>query len=340
MTWRWIHNFDQKMRQQNRKVCLHLDNFSGHYIDYEPENIELVYFAPNLTLWVQPLDAGIIHWFKAHYRQHFCKNALEWDELGEENIYKVDLLTILQMAMDAWDNITLETIENCWKHAGIQRDLITIWLPAPTLTQQGWSIVLKFASASDMSLPQAEAELQALFGSQYNDNYWRPALKVVTECEPDNNMIEAVLKLWESMSTTPPPVPEEPTINLPEYNDALEDLGHSIRTLQECNRIFHSAIEPDRFVELEGKEEGEEVRLRTDEEIIEEVKKDMAPPEEAIDETKDDSDEDELVSLAVMMDATMKLESRAPGVGGRRSELLKLCHKFRVELSKSMALGE
>ena len=99
------------------------------------------------------------------------------------------------MATAAWNEVTPETIRNCWKHAGIQRDPITVRLPAPTLVQQGWSIILRFASGSNMTLPRVEAELQALFKDQYNDSDWRPALKVVTECEPDDNVIEAISKL-------------------------------------------------------------------------------------------------------------------------------------------------
>lgn len=109
----WIRDFDKKMEQQNRRVCLLLDNFSGHYVSYEPKNVEMVYFAPNLTPWVQPLDAGIIRCFKAHYRKRFCKNALECDELGEANIYEIDLLQVLNMATDAWDDVTPDTIKNC-----------------------------------------------------------------------------------------------------------------------------------------------------------------------------------------------------------------------------------
>ena len=60
------------MHLQNRKIILLLDNFSGHNIDYSPTNIRLVFFAPNMTAFIQPLDAGIIRCFKAHYRALFC----------------------------------------------------------------------------------------------------------------------------------------------------------------------------------------------------------------------------------------------------------------------------
>jgi len=177
--------FDDMMRVQKRKVCLHLDNFSGHYISYEPTNVELIYLKPNLTAWVQPLDAGIIRCFKAHYRQRFCQEALKRDASGEADIYSFNLLETLHMAHDAWDDVTPETIKNCWKHTGIQRDPIILRVPS-TLTQRGWNIICAFAdSSSGMTLPQAEDLLKKVFGDQYNDDDWRPALKIVTETEPD-----------------------------------------------------------------------------------------------------------------------------------------------------------
>ena len=330
------------MRQENRNVCLHLDNFFGHYIDYEPTNVRIVYFGPNLTSWVQPLDAGIIRCFKAHYRQRFCKSALERDELGEVDIYSINLLQVLQMATAAWDDVSPETIQNCWKHAGIQRNPITIRLPAPTLVQQGWSIILKFASGSDMTLPQAEAELQALLEHQYNDDDWRPALKAITECEPDDDVIGAVSKLRESVSVAPPippPIPNgESGINLPEYDDALTDLGNSIKKLKGRNRLFRGVLTPQEFIELDGEQE-EERQSRTDEEIVEEITRGMATlDDEEIVEDEDDGCDDEEISLSEMMDAATKLEKGALTVGGCGPELSSLCRKFRVELRKMILL--
>jgi len=109
------------MREAGHHICLLIDNFSGHTIGYKPQNIHIVFFKPNLTPFVQPLDAGVIRCFKAHYRQAFCKRAIELDEAGEHEIYKIDLLEGMIMAQTAWKEILPSTIEHCWAHTGIQR---------------------------------------------------------------------------------------------------------------------------------------------------------------------------------------------------------------------------
>jgi hypothetical protein len=97
-----------------------VDNFSGHYISYQPRNIQLEYFEPNLTPYVQPLDAGIIRCFKAHYRRAYCMRAIDLDEAGESEIYKINILEGMIMAKRAWDAITPATIAHCWDHTQIQ----------------------------------------------------------------------------------------------------------------------------------------------------------------------------------------------------------------------------
>ena len=96
-----------------------LDNFPGCMIVYQPTNIELIYFKPNLTSYVQPLDAGIIQSFKVHYRKAFCACAIDMDDAGELDIYKINLLEVMLMVRQAWDVITPEMVRNCWRHTGI-----------------------------------------------------------------------------------------------------------------------------------------------------------------------------------------------------------------------------
>lgn len=108
------------MQREDRRIILTLDNASSHFINYEPKNIELAYFSANMTSHVQPLDAGIVRCFKAHYRQAFSLRAVEMDEADELDIYKIDLLEAMTMACEAWDAVSSETIKNCWNHTRIQ----------------------------------------------------------------------------------------------------------------------------------------------------------------------------------------------------------------------------
>jgi len=114
-----MKNLDVQMGSQNRHILLLLDNFSGHYISYKARNIQVEFFEPNMTSFIQPCNAGIIWCFKAHYWQTFCIQALDQEEAGERNIYKIDLLEAMLMARKAWDKVTQDTIAHCWNHTKI-----------------------------------------------------------------------------------------------------------------------------------------------------------------------------------------------------------------------------
>ena len=109
------------MRSQKRHILLTIDNFSGHLIDYVPTNIQIEFFEPNLTAFVQPLDAGIIRCFKAHYQNNFCQRAIQLDEAGERDIYKINLREGMMMAEEAWKAVSAMTIAHCWDHTKIRQ---------------------------------------------------------------------------------------------------------------------------------------------------------------------------------------------------------------------------
>jgi hypothetical protein len=118
---RWLKKFDFKMCGSNRHVCLFVDNFAGHVVGYQPTNVQLEFFEPNMTSFVQPCNTGIIRCFKALYRQNFCRVAIDLDELGEREIYKINILEGMMMARRAWDQVSSTTIKHCWNHTQIQQ---------------------------------------------------------------------------------------------------------------------------------------------------------------------------------------------------------------------------
>jgi len=108
------------MKREWRNICLYVDNFSGHKITYQLSNISLEFCEPNMTSFVQPCDAGIIHCFKALYCSNFCSRAIDLDAAGERDIYKINLLEGMTMAKAAWDAVSAKTIQHCWNHSKIQ----------------------------------------------------------------------------------------------------------------------------------------------------------------------------------------------------------------------------
>jgi len=187
---RWLKSLDIKMRHQERNIVLLVDNFSGHYVQYTPRNIQVEFFELNLTAFVQPCDAGIIRCLKAHYRQEFCFRALELEEAGERDIYKINLLEAMLLAKRAWTAVTQDTISHCWNHTKIQQNLVSYTTPiepAPTnpvspptpplADPKAWDIIREFAAA-DMTLPQAEECLKAYLGDKYVELEWRESSKL------------------------------------------------------------------------------------------------------------------------------------------------------------------
>jgi DDE superfamily endonuclease len=75
---------------------------SGHFrvIKCRPRNIQIEFSKPNLTPFVQPLGTGIIRCFKAHYRKAMCIRAIELDDAGVQEIYKLNILEGMKMAQD------------------------------------------------------------------------------------------------------------------------------------------------------------------------------------------------------------------------------------------------
>ncbi|CAE6504089.1 unnamed protein product [Rhizoctonia solani] len=118
---KWLVRFNADMRGQGRHVLLLVDNASGHK-KFNPNlypNVRVEFLAPGLTSFLQPLDAGIIRCFKAHFRRAQVRRALARLEAGEAKIYHIEPLEAMQMGKAAWDAILPSTIVNCWRHTGI-----------------------------------------------------------------------------------------------------------------------------------------------------------------------------------------------------------------------------
>ena len=86
----WVRKLDYDMQQQNRQICLLLDNCPAHPPTIDGlTNTTIKFLPPNTTSVLQPMDQGIIHSLKRHYRQLLLMKYLAIPET--EGTYQVDL---------------------------------------------------------------------------------------------------------------------------------------------------------------------------------------------------------------------------------------------------------
>ncbi|XP_050324434.1 tigger transposable element-derived protein 4-like [Bactrocera neohumeralis] len=127
--WREIiKEFDDKLAAKNKKILLLIDNASCHKLDFTPKSIEIVFLPPCTTSLIQPLDQGIIQSLKSHYRKCLVREHILAAEGGfMANFLKsVNILRVLDIVRRTWWLVTLQTIRNCFKKAGIYEGILVM----------------------------------------------------------------------------------------------------------------------------------------------------------------------------------------------------------------------
>uniref|UniRef100_A0A3Q3DRB9 HTH CENPB-type domain-containing protein n=1 Tax=Hippocampus comes TaxID=109280 RepID=A0A3Q3DRB9_HIPCM len=72
---KWLHQLNNKMVIQNRKILLFMDNCGAH-VPATLSNMKIIFFPPNTTSHLQPMDAGVIQNVKLQYRKSMLKSIL------------------------------------------------------------------------------------------------------------------------------------------------------------------------------------------------------------------------------------------------------------------------
>lgn len=121
----WLRWFDNQM--SGRRVILVMDNFSAHEmavgeiaalpVELRLRNTEIIWLPPNSTSKAQPLDQGIIAAFKAIYRRHWLRYMSEELDHERDPHKTVNILKSIRWIIRAWDEVTPQTIANCWQHS-------------------------------------------------------------------------------------------------------------------------------------------------------------------------------------------------------------------------------
>ncbi|KAG0440720.1 Tigger transposable element-derived protein 6 [Dictyocoela muelleri] len=78
----WLGDRDLKMKLKNRKIILLLDNCPAHKVNIKITHIELMYLPKNSTGILQPIDLGIIKYFKTFFNQYKLNDIINNVEKG------------------------------------------------------------------------------------------------------------------------------------------------------------------------------------------------------------------------------------------------------------------
>ena len=134
----WLSALDKQMKRKGRQILLLLDNASCHSAGgLQTPHVKIHFLPPNTTSHIQPLDAGVIHSFKSHYRKQLVRHYIHCAENDMPQI--IDVRKALSMINHAWSQVTSTTISRCWNHVGILPQALSEWdseeddLPLATL---------------------------------------------------------------------------------------------------------------------------------------------------------------------------------------------------------------
>ncbi|KAL4148757.1 hypothetical protein QTP88_002919 [Uroleucon formosanum] len=111
----WLMKFDKQMIKSQRKVPLSVDNAASHP-HLKLQNVEPVFFPPNMTSHCQPLDQGIIQQFKKLYCKQLLQKAVADLDAGESSA--INVLNTVYWVASTQAQIKPETVKKCFLRCG------------------------------------------------------------------------------------------------------------------------------------------------------------------------------------------------------------------------------
>ncbi len=112
----YLNKLEQKLSIQNQNMHMFIDSAGCHPKVYPKlKKLKTHFFPSNCTAKVQPCDLGIINSFKCHYKKLLSSKKIKCAE--NKVVFNLSLLDSLHMLKKAWDNVTEQTIINCFRKA-------------------------------------------------------------------------------------------------------------------------------------------------------------------------------------------------------------------------------
>ena len=114
----WLLCLERRMKAEKRRILLIIDNCSSHNgVPRHLEHVKVLFLPPSTTSILQPLDKGIIHAVKWHYRARLIRRMLH--NIASERDINVNILEAMQMFSAAWRALKEEIIAKCFRKAGV-----------------------------------------------------------------------------------------------------------------------------------------------------------------------------------------------------------------------------
>jgi len=77
-------------------------------------HVKLVYLLKNTTPYLQLLDQGIIHSFKASYRRRYADYLVSYLNTHSSTPPEIDILQVIHLIANSWSDVAPKVIYNCW----------------------------------------------------------------------------------------------------------------------------------------------------------------------------------------------------------------------------------
>ena len=117
----YVRKLDTKFDAQGRKIVLIIDNCPAHPNVDNLKAIQLAFLPPNTTSKTQPMDQEVIRALKAFYRTNVVRRQIKFVDEGKTTP-KIDILQAMRMLVKSWDAISINTVKNSFRKAGISQE--------------------------------------------------------------------------------------------------------------------------------------------------------------------------------------------------------------------------
>jgi hypothetical protein len=99
----FLRALDASMGVQGRNIFLFVGNCAAHPQDMSfLRNVKVVYYPPNCTSVLQPLDLGTIKCFKQLYKKHLVQKAVCLMDSGKDVKLKINVFQVIHFTVAAW----------------------------------------------------------------------------------------------------------------------------------------------------------------------------------------------------------------------------------------------